>query len=248
MGMPKVAKCRFCGAFAQEGDRFCWSCGSPLAPSGPTPATPRPAAALLIEPDAEAQLLLRRAFLAQHRGNLVEAERLAREAVARDPGSVPALTLLSEVLRARGDVVGAVDAAQRAAEAASERPAPPGALRRAREERAHIEQGVIDELTHPSAPSSSNPAAIFSSRGGVWEQSGRVNLALALAGLASLVLALVTVLRGAALGYAWFGVSLAAAGWCYHDAETRRESGLFWGPLVLCLGPFGLAIYLRTRY
>jgi len=43
-------------------------------------------------------------------------------------------------------------------------------------------------------------------------------------------------------------ISLGAAGWCYYDGESRGESGLFWGSFVLCLGPFGLTIYLLTRY
>jgi hypothetical protein len=243
--MSRVSRCQFCGAFTQQGDRFCWSCGSQVQlPEAPPSQVSRPAA----EPDPVVQLTLRRVYLAQRRGNLVEAERLVREALERQPDSVSALALLSEILRGKGDLVGAVDAAQRATEAAGRGPAPPGSLRRAREERAQIEQTVVEELQEEPAPAFWSPISIFSSVGGVWHQSGPFYLGLAGIGLVGLVLALVSVLRGGALGYVWFAVSLAAAGWCYYDAETRRESGLFWGPFVLCLGPFGLAIYLLTRY
>ncbi len=73
-------------------------------------------------------------------------------------------------------------------------------------------------------------------------------LALCVLGLASLLLATVAALRGQLVGYLWLGTGLFAAGWAYNDAEARRLGGLFWGALVLCLGPFGLAIYLLATY
>lgn len=244
--MSRVSRCKSCGAFVQQEDRFCWSCGAELRPAA---AASLPHAAPALEPDPQVQLLLRRAFLAQRRGDLTQAERLAREAVEREPASVAALSMLSEILRRKGDLVGAVEAAQRATEAAAARgAAPPGALRRAREERAEIEQTVVSDLAEPALGERWDPLALFSSTGLVWHQSGRFRLALAAAGLIGLALALLSVLRGGTLGYVWFAASMAAAGWCYHDAETRREPGLFWGPFVLCLGPFGLATYLLTRY
>jgi hypothetical protein len=243
--VSRVSRCKFCGAFIQEEDHFCWSCGSALQlPEAPPPGRPGPPPEL--RPDL--QLTLRRAFLAQRRGHPDEAEKLVREALAREPDNVSALAMLSEMLRARGDLVGAVDAVQRATEAAAAGgAAPEGALQRAREERTQIERDVLGDLGELS-DGDWNPLTLFTATGLVWYQSGRFYLALAAIGFVGLLLALVSLLRGGALGYLWFGVSLVAAGWCYYDAETRRESGLFWGPFVLCLGPFGLAIYLLVRY
>jgi len=245
--MSVVPRCRSCGAFVQEQDRFCWSCGLDLGAAGKPAAARTP---LARELDPTVQLMLRRVFLAQRRGDLAEAERLVREALAVQPESVPALSMLSEILRKRGDLVGAVDAAQRATDAAAagRDAAPPGALRRAREERARIQQSVVDELAEPSPVSRSHPLTLFTASGLAWHQSGRFHLVLVGLGLIGLVLALISVVRGGTVGYVWFAVSLASAGWCYHEAERRRESGLLWGPFVLCLGPFGLAVYLLTRY
>jgi len=157
--------------------------------------------------------------------------------------------MLSEILRSKGDLVGAVDAAQRATEAAAALGvAPKGALQRAREERARIEQSVLDDVLERRANPEWNPMTLFTAQSAVWHQSGHFYSALAAMGALGLVLALVSVLGGGVWGYVWFTASLAAAGWCYHDSEARGESGLFWGPFVLCLGPFGLAIYLLTRF
>ena len=68
--MSVVPRCRSCGAFVQEQDRFCWSCGLDLG------AAEKPAAArtpLARELDPTVQLMLRRVFLAQRRGDLAEA-------------------------------------------------------------------------------------------------------------------------------------------------------------------------------
>jgi hypothetical protein len=242
--MSRISRCRSCGAFVQEGDRFCWACGTELQAAA---GAPEPAATVQ-EPEPDVQLTTRRAFLAQRRGDLEEAERLLREALTRSPASVPVLAMLSEILRAKGDLVGAVDAAQRATEAAAGGGAPPGSVRRAREERAEIEETVVSEVLEPLPAAPWSPVSLLTSAGLVWYQSSRFYLFLTVLGLAGLALALTSVLRGGTLGYLWFVVSLVAAGWCYNDAETRKEAGLFWGPFVLCLGPFGLAVYLLTRY
>jgi hypothetical protein len=249
--MNEVVRCKACGSYVQDEDRFCWSCGVELSvPDAPAPApVARPARDREPATSSDVQLSLRRAFLAQHRGEVVEAERIVREALQREPQSVPALSMLSEILRRKGDLVGAVDAAQRATEAAGATGvAAKGALQKAREERAKIEQSVLDELLHESPNRGWNPFDLFTVEGAVWHQSGRFYLGLAAAGIFCLLLALLSVLRGGTMGYLWFVISLGAAGWTYHDAESRKESGLFWGSFVLCLGPFGLAIYLLTRF
>lgn len=245
--MAGVVRCRFCSSFVQEEDRFCWSCGSELTAADA--AAPAPPAVQEKEASHDVQFALRRAFLAQRRNEPAEAERIVREALEREPESVAALAMLSEILRSRGDLVAAVDAAQRATEAATSLGvAPRGALQRAREERARIEQSVVEDVLDRRETADWNPLSLFTAQSAIWHQSGQFFLILAAVGLLALLLALISVLRGGAWGYVWFAISLAAAGWCYHDAETRRESGLFWGPFVLCLGPFGLAIYLLTRF
>jgi hypothetical protein len=244
--MSAVSRCPACGAFVQRADRFCWSCGSALG-AAEAPPQPGPARALT-DSDREAELLVRRAYLAQQRGDLEQAERLLREALERAGESVSAWGMLSEVLRAKGDLVGAVAAAQRATEVGGAEGTAPGALARAREERAQIEAGVVRELTGRGEAADASPLGVLASRGDTWYRSRRVYLVLAVLGATTLFLALVALLRGHALGYVWFGSSFVAAGWCYQDAETRRAGGLFWGPFVLFLGPFGLAIYLLARY
>jgi hypothetical protein len=141
-----------------------------------------------------------------------------------------------------------VAAAQRATDADAGSEVTSRAAERAREERAQIEASVVREVGGATAE---GPAALFgilAPRGGKWYGSTRFYAALIGLGLASLFLALVVLLRGQPLGYVWFAVSFLAAGWCYQDAENRRLGGLFWGTFVLFLGPFGLAIYLLTRY
>jgi hypothetical protein len=194
-----------------------------------------------VEP--EGALVLRRAYLAQQRGQLAEAERLVRSVLDEDPDAVPALSMLAALLHGRGDLVGSVAAAQRASEAARDRHAPPGAVERAREERARVEDRVIRALRGPPGRAD-NPFEALLWAGAVWYRSRQLFLGLAAVGLAALFLAVVAVLRGAWSGYAWLGVSLVCAGWCYNDAETRMQAGVFWALFVLCLGPFGLAIYL----
>ncbi len=242
--MNQIVRCKACGAFLRQGDRFCWSCGQELAAPPPRAPAPRP----LPEPEGELLLLLRRAHLAQQRGRLEEAIRLTREALQEDPQSVPALTLLAELLRAVGDQVGAVEAAQLATEAAAERGAPPGALQRAREERAAVEQEVVRELS-PADRGGPGEAVLtlLSGSGREWYRSRACYLTLSLLGLTALFFALVLLFRGAPAAYVWFGISTIAAGWCYHDAETNHQVGIFWGPLVLCLGIPGLGIYLLAR-
>jgi hypothetical protein len=247
--MSGVARCKACGCYVQAEDRFCWSCGVELrAPDAPAPVG-GPAREQESATSDGVQLSLRRAFLAQRRGNAVEAEHIVRETLAREPQSIPALSMLSEILRGKGDLVGAVDAAQRATEAAGATgAAAKGALRKAREERAQIEQNVMDELLEESPNRGWNPLDLFTVESVVWHQSGKFYLGLAGAGLLCLLLALLSVLRGGTLGYLWFVISLGAGGWAYYDAESRGESGLYWGSFVLCLGPFGLAIYLLSRF
>lgn len=245
--MAGVVRCKVCGSFVQGEDRFCWSCGSKLAAGDASSAAP--SAVQEKEASQEVQFALRRAFLAQRRNDPAEAERIVREALAREPQSIAALAMLSEILRAKGDLVAAVDAAHQATEAASALGvAPKGALQRAREARARIEQSVVEDVLDRRRSTDWNPLSLFTIQSAVWHQSGRFFLALAGAGLFCLLLALISVLRGGAWGYVWFATSLGAAGWCYYDADARREMGLFWGPFVLCLGPFGLAIYLLTRF
>lgn len=244
--MTAVSRCPACGAFVQKADRFCWSCGSDLgAAGGPVqrePAQPLP------DSDREVELLVRRAHLARQRGDMEQAEGFVREALERDADNVSVLSTLSEVLRAKGDLVGAVAAAQRATEVGGPEGATPGALERAREARAQIEESVVRELTSRGGTADARPLDALVSRGARWYRSRRLYVVLAALGAATLFLALVALLKGHTLGYVWFGSSLLAAGWCYQDAETRRAGGLFWGPFVLFLGPFGLAIYLLARY
>lgn len=243
--MSEVSRCKFCGAFTEQDDKFCWSCGSAVEDEQETtqPAQARPSA----ESDPETELRLRRAYLARKRGRWHEAETLVREALAHEAESVPALTLLAEVLRQKGDLVGAVEAAQRATDAAQVKGAAPGALRRAREERSQIQQQALRGVAGRVPGTSWNLISLLSMPGLTWYQSGRFYLLLTALGVGGLFLALVSALRGNTLGYLWFAISLASAGWCYQDAETRGQSSLFWGPFVLCLGPFGLAIYLLSR-
>jgi tetratricopeptide (TPR) repeat protein len=241
-----VARCAACRAFVQTEDRYCWSCGSETKQTIPIAVGER-AAPAGVEMDPEAALVMRRAYLAQQRGRLDEAEQLVRGVLERAPDDVPALSMLANLLRAKGDLVGAVSVAQRVSEIAPQTAAPPGAIARAREDRAKIEAQVVRELSG-SLASHDSPLAAFSSAGAVWYRSRRFYLALAAAGVLTLFLALVAAMRGHLTGYAWFGLSLFAAGWCYHDAEGRGQAGLFWAAFVLCLGPFGLAIYLLATH
>ena len=243
--MKSVARCRACGAFVQAEDRFCWSCGSGTKQTLPVDA-PRPAL-LRDELDPETALVMRRAYLAQQRGRFEEAERLIRGVLERAPDDVPALSMLANILRTKGDLVASVSVAQRVSEIATGANAPPGAIERAREDRAKIEAQVVRELSGSLAPHES-PLSIFQSEGPIWYRSRQLYLALAAMGVVTLFLALVAVIRGHLAGYLWFATSLFAAGWCYHDAESRGQAGLFWAPFVLCLGPFGLAIYLLATY
>jgi len=192
--------------------------------------------------------MVRRSYLAQQRGDLEQAERLLREALERAADNIPALSMLSQVLRAKGDLTGAVAAAQRATEVAEAGSTTPGAVARAREARAQIEESVVRELTSQAGPGEADPLSALTSPGDTWYRSQHFYFALGALGLVSLFLALGALLRGRFVGYVWFAVSFLAAGWCYHDAETRRAGGLLWGPFVLFLGPFGLAIYLLARY
>jgi len=243
--MRSVSRCGVCGAFGQPGDRFCWSCGSELKRAAPAPER-RPAQSI-VESDPETELTIRRAHLARQRGRLEEAEGLLRGVLERAPSDVSALSMLSEILRAKGDLVGSVAAAQRATEAAADGSAPPGAVAQARAERAKIEASVVRQLAGQPG-GGTNPMSLLMSGGVIWYRSRYFYLALAALGLGALFLALVAALRGQLLGYTWFAVSLFGAGWCYNDAETRRQAGLFWGPLILCLGPFGLAVYFLATY
>jgi tetratricopeptide (TPR) repeat protein len=240
-----VSRCYYCGVFVRAGDRFCWSCGREQALAGGVNGKAHWAA----ERDLtrEDWLSVRRAYLLRTRGQLEEAERLLREVLTRQPQHVPTLTLLAEIQRQRGDVVSAVESAQAATDAAAAAPAPPGSLRRAREERAEIEESVIQELVGAESLEAANPLNLFVSRGRLWYRSGRCYSGLAAAGLVALFLAVMSALRGHPVGYVWLFGSLLAAGWVYQDAESRRRRALFWGPLVLCTGPFGLAVYVLSR-
>lgn len=231
----------------QEEDRFCWSCGAELAHPEPKAGASavRPAAAE--EPEPEAALVLRRAHLAQQRGQLAEAERLVLSVLDKDSKAVAAWSMLAGLLRAKGDLVGSVAAAQRASEAAEGGYAPPGALERAREERARAEEQALRSLGGPFA-SADSPLDALKGAGAAWYRSRQLFLALAAVGAVALVLATVAVARGELSGYLWFAVSFVSAGWCYNDAEAQRRPGILWAPLVLCLGPFGLAIYLLATH
>jgi hypothetical protein len=153
--------------------------------------------------------------------------------------------MLVTILRAKGDLVGSVAIAQRVSEIASQGRPLPGAVARARENRAQIEEQVVREIVGPLTRHDT-PLSLLTApaRGAV--RSKRVYIALTIIGAVALFLALVAVLEGDLSGYLWFAVSLVAAGWCYHDAETRGLAGIMWAPFVLCLGPFGLAIYLLS--
>jgi len=199
------------------------------------------------ELDSAQARIMRRAHLAQRRGRLAEAEELIHQVLDEDPDSIPALSMLANVLRARGDRVGAVAAAQRVSEVAAERKAPPGAVERAREDRARIEEQVVREVRGSTALPMT-PIDIFTSPGTHWPRSREIYGVLAFVGVISLFLAVIGVLRGDTGGYVWLGGSVLAAGWCYSDAESRRLSPLLWAPFVLCLGPFGLAIYLSSTH
>jgi uncharacterized Zn finger protein (UPF0148 family) len=243
--MTATTRCPACGCFVQSGDAFCWSCGSPLRTATQPPARqarpqPRPT-----ELDPEAALALRRAHLAQQRGQLDEAERLLHSILERAPNAVPALSMLVAILRAKGDLVGSVAAAQRVSEVAAEGAPPPGAVARAREDRAKIEEQVVREITGPLTLLDT-PFSIFTSADRDWPRSRRVYIALAVIGACALFFALVAVLKGQMSGYLWFGASFLMAGWCYHDAENRRLPAILWAPFVLFLGPFGLAVYLLS--
>jgi hypothetical protein len=245
--MSGVRRCDLCRAFVQEDDRFCWSCGAELVHAEPRIAgdvARRPAEEEL---EPEVALVLRRAHLAQQRGQLAEAERLVSLVLDKEPNTVVALSMLAGLLRAKGDLVGSVAAAQRASEAAAGRYAPPGALERAREERARAQEQALRSLGGPFG-SADSPLDALRGAGAVWYRSRQLFLALAAVGAIALVLATVAVVRGELSGYLWFGVSFVSAGWCYNDAEAQRRPGILWAPLVLCLGPFGLAIYLLATH
>ncbi len=244
--MNPVARCGACRAFVQAEDRFCWACGEEIKRTL-SPVSAVSSAPTRAELDPETALVLRRAYLAQQRGRLEEAEVLIRGVLEKTPDDVPALSMLANILRAKGDLVSSVSVAQRVSEIATDANAPPGAIERAREDRARIEAQIVRELSGSLAPHD-NPFTIFQSDGAVWYRSRQLYGALVAMGLITLFLALVAVLRGHLTGYVWFGVSLLAAGWCYHDAESREQAGLFWAPFVLCLGPFGLAIYFLATY
>jgi len=245
--MTSVARCLACGAFVKPDDRFCWSCGTDLAqaPDEVQGPAPQPTGDWGLDP--KTALVMRRAYLAEQRGKLGEAERLVREVLEADRDSVPALSMLAGILRRKGDLVGSVAAAQRVSEAAVGAGAPPGAIDRAREDRAQVEDQVVREL-RGSLAAAESPMGAFASPGVGWYRSRQMYLALAAMGVVSFVVALIAIFRGELTGYVWFGVSLFAAGWCYNDAESRRQVGLFWAPFVLGLGPFGLAIYLLATH
>ena len=228
-------------------DRFCWSCGTELAQAPDEVQRPAPQPRGDWGLDPKAALVMRRAYLAEQRGKLDEAERLVREVLEADRDSVPALSMLAGILRRKGDLVGSVAAAQGVSEAAVGAGAPPGAVDRAREDRAKVEDQVVREL-RGSLAAAESPMGAFASPGVGWFRSKMMYLALAAMGVVSFLMALIAILRGELSGYVWFGASLFAAGWCYNDAESRRQAGLFWAPFVLGLGPFGLAIYLLATH
>jgi hypothetical protein len=248
--MTAVSRCPACGAFAQAEDRFCWSCGLEIRAARPADSVA--ASAPIPELDPEVALALRRAHLAQQRGQLDQAEQLVRSALRAVPDSVPALSMLARLLRTKGDTVGSVAAAQRVSELVGQErargapAAPPGAVARAREDRAQVEEQVVREIVGRASVRPTTPLDLFAAQYRGRGPSRRIYAALAAPGLAALFLALVAVLRGALSGYLWFAVSILAAGWCYHDAETRGLAALLWASSVLCLGPFGLAIYLLS--
>lgn len=239
----RISRCGSCGVFVRSEDRFCWSCGADLADA--PPPRPRPTPGPELPP--RLALTLRRAYLAQRRGQLDEAERLVRDAITSDPDSVPALTMLAEILRARGDEVGAVEAARRATDQAAAAGAPPGAVRRAREQRADIEEEVVRNLVEEPSAVARSALALARGTGDAWFRSRPFHIAMAILGVAGLFLALISALAGGIAGYLWLALGLVMAGWCYHDSEARRQPAAFWAPLVLFLGPFGLVLYLLQR-
>jgi hypothetical protein len=244
--MLEVTRCEACRAFVRAEDSFCWSCGAPV---GDTEiAVNSQTIAETVEVDPDVALTLRRAHLARQRGRAAEAERLVLDVLEQRPDSVPALSMLSEILRAKGDLVGAVAAAQRATDGAADGAAPPGSISTARQQRAQIEDHVVKEVSRPYDQPADTPLSLLLAPAVSWYRSRGCYLALGILGLISLQLAIVAAFRGHLTGYFWLGASLVAAGWVYSDAETRKLGGLFWGPLVLCLGPFGLAIYILATY
>ncbi|HUU53571.1 MAG TPA: hypothetical protein VMY87_01520, partial [Armatimonadota bacterium] len=138
-----MPRCLACGAFVQADDRFCWSCGTELAqtPEEAHKPAPQPRGDWGLDP--QLALVMRHAHLAQQRGQLDEAERLVREVLDSEPDSVAGLSMLAGILRRKGDLVGSVAAAQRVSEVAVGATAPPGAIERAREDRAKIEEQVV---------------------------------------------------------------------------------------------------------
>ena len=245
--MTSVARCLACGTFVQPADRFCWSCGTEVAQAPGEVQRPAPQATGDWGLDPKTALIMRRAHLAEQRGKLDEAEQLVGEVLEADRDSVPALSMLAGILRRKGDLVGSVAAAQRVSEAAVGAGAPPGAIDRAREDRAKVEDQVVREV-RGSLAGAESPMGALASPGVGWCRSRQMYLALTAMGVASFVMALIAIFRGELSGYVWFGVGLFAAGWCYNDAESRRQVGLFWAPFVLGLGPFGLAIYLLATH
>jgi hypothetical protein len=177
-----------------------------------------------------------------------EAERVVLEVLDKCPSSVPALSMLSEILRAKGDLVGAVGAAQRATDAAARGGAPPGSISRARQQRAEIEENAVREVAGGRGDARRDPVGALATSLPAWCRSRGCYAVLGVLGMLGLLLATIAAFSGRPIGYLWLGASLVAAGWTYNDAEARGLRGLFWGPLALCLGPFGVAIYLIATH
>jgi hypothetical protein len=245
--MTQVFRCDACGVFIQAGDLFCWSCGAQIGGGEPEAAGPAPTPPIR-ETDPDVALALRRAHLALQRGQIDEAERVVLEVLERDPLNVPSLSVLSEILRAKGDLVGAVAAAQRATDEAADGTAPPGSVAKAREQRAEIESRVVREVSRPGGRGSDGQLDLLVSPGPAWYTTPSCYLTLGVLGLISFALAAIAGVRGQAIGYIWLAVSLLGAGWTYTDAETRSLAGLFWAPIVLFTGPFGLGVYLLATH
>ena len=245
--MSSVLRCTACRAFVQAGDKFCWSCGSELGRVATASGGNADTFQQVTELEPELAVLLRRAYLAQQRRQLDEAEGYVREVLARQPDAVPALSMLAGILRAKGDLIGAVAASQQVSEVALSGKSPPGAVDYAREERARIEEQIVREMSNPYFASDS-PFGALQTGGAEWFRSRPCYWALVSIGLTAMLLALAAVLHGALSGFSWFGFSLVCAGWCYSDLQARRRAGLLWVPFVLCLGPFGLTIYLLVTH
>jgi len=245
--MSSVLRCSACRAFVQADDKFCWSCGSKLhgAPTASGEKLGSFQQATELEP--ELAMLLRRAHLAQQRRQLDDAEQFVREVLARQPDAVPALSMLAGILRAKGDLIGAVAASQQVSEVALSGHSPPGAVEYARGERARIEEQIVREMGSGYLGPDS-PFGVLRTSGAEWYRSRHFYLVLLSIGFAALVLALMAVAHGALSGFAWFAASLVCAGWCYSDVQARRRAGLLWVPFVLCLGPFGLTMYLLATH